>query len=313
MRSLIQEYVNKFKSLKVLVIGDVILDHYVVGTATRISREAPVPILEVDSEFDRLGGAGNVAANIASLGAKAHLVSAIGHDDLGVRTQCHNLGIRTTLFPFLPRTIKKTRMLSGNQQLLRVDWEDYLILSIEQRDQIYRKLAELMPEHDVILISDYNKGMIIEDVLYQARSMRKPVVVDPKPKNQKCYHGVDLITPNFDEALEMLGSDDASPEMAANDLSMKFGCSTLVTLGAGGMCLCGDTRQFATIPTVAKEVCDVTGAGDTVVAVMALCMAAHIDLLHASNLANIAAGIVVGRVGTSWITTEDLVAAGQRL
>ena len=315
-KTFIQECVDKFKSLNVLVVGDVISDHYIIGSASRISREAPVPILDVDTEFSRMGGAGNVAVNAASLGAKVSLVAPIGANDygLGLGSHCTKHNINAKLLPYLPRTIRKTRMLAGNQQLLRVDWEDRLVPTDKQKNEIFSVMSGLLDDCDVVVVSDYAKGMVFGDLINQIIDSGKPIIVDPKPCNKKHYVGVTLVTPNYKEALDMVGVSGGSPEMLSYTISGNLLCDVLVTLGGDGMCLFGlGQGGFSKIPTMAKEVCDVTGAGDTVVAVMALCIGAGVGMYRASDLANLSAGIVVSRMGTAWVTPEELVATGRSI
>ncbi len=332
--------VNSLAGVRVLVAGDAMLDHYVVGLVERISPEAPVPVLLVNREFDRVGGAANVAANVASLGGVAELICLVGRDRSDgrepeaerLRKKCVELGIETTLLRFLPCTIRKTRMLAGRQQMLRVDWEPPfghtetelkqaraegapgrpLPLPESAREARREALKPLLKSCDVVLVSDYAKGLIDGSLMEQLRASGLPVIVDPRPQNAHLYSGVRLITPNRKEAAEILGLDALQPHPGpelGRAISDKLGCDALVTLGSEGMCLVTQDGPLESIATQAREVFDVTGAGDTVAAVTALGVGAGLTLSQAAQLANAAAGIVVSHIGTATVSPEELRAA----
>jgi len=335
--------VPRLAGVRVLVVGDAMLDHYVVGTVDRISPEAPVPILRVEREFDRPGGAANVAVNIAALGGKAELVCLVGRDRSDERDPdaerlsrlCRPHGIEPTLLRFLPCTIRKTRILAGQQQLLRVDrespfgrtaaeheaaaaggapWEP-LPLSASEATGRASALAPLLARCDAVLVSDYAKGMVDAALMAQLRASGRPVVVDPRPQHTALYEGASLVTPNRKEAGEMLGLDPRRPlsgEELGRRLAARLGGDVLVTLGAEGMCLVPRDGDAETIPTRAREVFDVTGAGDTVAAVVALALGAGLPLGSAAHLANAAAGRVVAHIGTATVTAAELRDALER-
>jgi D-beta-D-heptose 7-phosphate kinase/D-beta-D-heptose 1-phosphate adenosyltransferase len=306
----------RFGAARILVIGDAMLDHYVVGKVERISPEAPVPILRVCDEFDRVGGAANVAANVTALGASATLVALAGGaeklDATGelLRQRCESCRIRHEFIPGLPRTVRKSRMLAGPQQMLRVDWENSVELTPAIRATRAAKIAALLPECAGALVSDYAKGMVDADLFAQLRAAGKPVIVDPRPQHAALYRGACLLTPNRAEALAMLKPDgEITDEELGRRLSDQLEANVLLTLSENGMCLCARGEKPLKIPARAREVFDVTGAGDTVAATLAVALAAGCSLPEATHLANAAAGVVVGRVGAATVTPEELQAA----
>lgn len=322
------DLVERLAGVRVLVAGDAILDHYVVGRVERISPEAPVPVVRVAREFDRVGGAANVAANLAALGGTARLVALVGGTEAGgpdadaerLAERCAALGIEATLIPALARTARKTRILSARQQLLRIDWEGTGAADAdappplperilhERRTALEAGLADC----DAVLVSDYAKGGVDAELVGQCLRSGKPVVVDPRPRNAALYRGVTLVTPNRREAHAMLELPDhrtLPPETLASRIAETLGTDALVTLGEDGMCLAVRDRAPETIATRAREVFDVTGAGDTVAATMALALGAGLDPLEGAHLANAAAGAVVAHVGAAHVTPEELRAA----
>ena len=329
--------VDRFSGVRVLVIGDAMVDHYTIGSIDRISPEAPVPILRVEREFDRVGGAANVAANVASLGGQALLACLVGRDHSEGRDpvgehlirRCEEMGIEVTPFRFLPCTIRKARMLAGQQQVLRVDWEHPfgrteaeqqvamargtpwapLPLPTSAADGRREALKPLIERAQVILISDYAKGMIDGELMEQVGASRKPVIVDPRPQHASLYKGIALITPNRREALEILGLDAhlaMPPEELGRRLRDRLDCDVLVTLGDQGMCIVTRAGDEGHISAYMREVFDVTGAGDTVAACMALGLGAGLSLHEAASVANAAASVVVGHVGTAVVTPVEL-------
>ncbi len=323
--------------VKVLVVGDAMLDHYIVGSVERISPEAPVPIVRVEHEFDRVGGAANVAANVATLGGAAELVCLAGRDHSEgrelyaehLRQKCESFGINPSLLRFLPCTVRKSRVMAGRQQLLRIDREQPFGRTDEEHEEALRMgapwealplpqtalaerqnvLAPMLKKCDVVLVSDYAKGMIDADVMKQLVGSGKPVIVDPRPQHADMYRNVTLVTPNRKEATEMLGLDSRR-NLPGRDLGRriceKFNCDALVTLGAEGMCLVTRRDEIVEIPTAAQEVFDVTGAGDTVAATIALAIGAGLSLPDSARLANAAAGLVVAHIGTAFVRPEEL-------
>ncbi len=314
--------VEKLIGVNVLVIGDAMLDHYILGSVDRISPEAPVPILRVEQEFERVGGAANVAANITSLRGNADLFALGGKigkkldaDGMRLGEMCALQDIQALFLPALPCTVRKARMVAGQQQMLRVDWEHpyksekgkKLELGKKSKKIRSEELAHLLKRVHVVVVSDYAKGMVDSELMADLRASGKPVIVDPRPQNKELYRGVSLITPNRKEATEMLGVHKyLSGEELGMRLAKELESDILVTLGEEGMCLCRQGKDPFSIPTRAREVYDVTGAGDTVVATFALALGAGGDLKDAAKLANAAAGVVVGHVGCASIRPDDL-------
>ena len=314
---------KKIAGLRILVVGDAMLDHYIWGDATRISPEAPVPVVECDRETNTAGGAANVAANAASLGAAVELVGAIGRDGNGEKLLRH-LASRGVRFDrrFLQdgATITKTRVVVRNQQLCRIDAEDdpqvYRAAFAAKKTLalLQRKIARC---HGVIL-SDYAKGLLstglIAKIAAAIRAHGGFISLDPKPSGGNQSDGLDLITPNHKEAIELSGLkpgadgriDDAS--ICRRIWEEYHPRNLVVTLGADGMLLSEKGALGRRIPTAAREVFDVSGAGDTVIAALTLAMAAGSDIETAAHFANAAAGVVVGKIGTATVTPDELVA-----
>ena len=336
--SLLTEIIERFPSIQFLVIGDIILDHYIFGDVSRISPEAPVPVVEVKEESFRLGGAANTVANIRSLGGQVDVVSVIGRDENGsrLRKMLQEIGANVKgLFHDSGRpTIIKTRVIARHQQVVRIDREVKDAVDGHLKEEIIRIAEATLPKVDAVILSDYDKGVLSKDVLEvvlaRAKELDKPVVVDPKMQNFWHYKGATLVTPNVKEASAAFGkdiTDDTSLVDAGKTLLQRLELDALlITKGEHGMSLFEAVRvaevpDFGTkvthIPTVAREVFDVTGAGDTVVAVSTLALAAgasmftalsgyFVNRLDAARIANCAAGIVVGKVGTVSVTTEEL-------
>lgn len=316
------EDVSRLAGKRVMIIGDVMLDHYVVGEVERISPEAPVPVVRVGEEDYRLGGAGNVARNVVALGGKPLLVSPIGDDQVGgqVSRLCSECGFKAELVVVKNRpTTRKTRILAGNQQVVRVDRESADPLNGSTVSNLINYLREQLPNYEVVILSDYGKGVISTEFISRFNSLlesldeRPVILVDPKTRNYDHYHGVDMLTPNSKEAGEGAGIeviDQASIKRAGSALFERLSCKNLlITLGSGGMALFTGPDKVQHIPTVARKVYDVTGAGDTVIATIALALAAGHDLLKACVLANHAAGIVVAQIGAATATPERLAEA----
>jgi D-beta-D-heptose 7-phosphate kinase/D-beta-D-heptose 1-phosphate adenosyltransferase len=296
---------SQFRSKRILVIGDVMLDHYIYGKAERISPEAPIPVIKFGREEFRLGGAANVAANIASLSGKVTLVGAIGNDAQG--EEFKKL-LKKSGIDFIPvhaeSTIQKTRIVSEEpqyQQHIRLDREETSIKKIDL-SSVFR----IFESFDLIVISDYAKGMInpgLVSLLKKfARENNKKIIVDPKPANIRMYSGVFLITPNEKEAIAMASLSDVYT--AGESLRKELSTSVLVTRGKKGMSLFNGSVKD--IPTYAKEVVDVSGAGDTAIAALALGIASGLDLEEAAILSNHAAGISVSKHGTSTVSLLEL-------
>lgn len=315
---------DKIARLNVLVIGDIMLDHYIWGDATRISPEAPVPVVSVFRDTHTAGGAANVALNLRGLGASASLCGLTGDDDAGARLRALLVGAGVQMEPCWQgdmdlATILKTRVIVQKQQLCRIDREDSPESYAAQTASRMDALMASVDEADAVVLSDYAKGMI-HDTVWQAVQERAGqrgilVALDPKPRRRLAFTGPDLMTPNRAEALELAdieaGPHDPFPaEAVCRAIWERHRPKHLVvTLGAEGMLLSAGGRVLKTIPTVAREVFDVSGAGDTVIATLTAALAAGANLEEAAHLANTAAGVVVGHFGTVPIRLEELQAA----
>ena len=307
-----------FSSCKILIVGDVMLDKYYFGSVERISPEAPVPIVNIVNEESRLGGAANVANNIASLGGQAILAGAVGRDLLGKEIEriARHRNIRTEFIKNEQPTITKARIIGGRQQIVRVDQEQPLKLSPPASEEFKQKLSDLFAGVDLVVISDYGKGLVNKDLCHflieKAHEQGKRVIIDPKGINWEKYTGAELVTPNVKELGEIAGhplpNEDTAIEEAAGDILQRFKLQALlVTRSEKGMSLItpGETRH---LPTHAQEVFDVSGAGDTVVGTLALALAAGMPIMEAMHVANVAAGIVVSKIGTATLSREELEA-----
>lgn len=304
---------------RVAVVGDVILDQFIYGVVERISPEAPVPVVEVlDEDVFRLGGAANVVHNLRALGAEADLVGLVGTDAAGkrIRDEIAALGVpEEGLVDVAGRpTAVKTRVIAQHQQVVRFDREGRAPLPTEARAQIEERLRGLLPEVGAVVVSDYGKGLVsrrlVEILLAGARESGTFVAVDPKPVNAACYWGVDAVTPNTKETETMTGlparTDIEAVGAGESLLEQLETRAVLLTRGERGMTLVRRGEPAVHIPTRARDVYDVTGAGDTTISVLTLARAAGADLAEAACLANLAAGIVVGKLGTAVVTLEEL-------
>jgi D-glycero-beta-D-manno-heptose-7-phosphate kinase len=305
---------DKVSQVRLLVVGDVMLDRYWFGEVSRISPEAPVPVVKVERSEERLGGAANVARNAAAVGAQTALLSVVGDDDAG-RTLSRLLaegGIDAGLhIDGEIDTTVKLRVIGRQQQLLRIDFE-----TTPSHEILQAKLAEFekrVAESDVVILSDYGKGGLthITDMIRLARAAGKPVLVDPKGDEWGKYAGATVITPNRSELREVVGRWSSEEELVAKSqkLRAELGLEALlVTRSEEGMTLfAGEERHHQ--PAQAREVFDVSGAGDTVIATLAVMLAAGAGWAEAIRTANVAAGIVVGKLGTAVVTREELAAA----
>jgi D-beta-D-heptose 7-phosphate kinase / D-beta-D-heptose 1-phosphate adenosyltransferase len=310
-------YVSEFKHRRVLVLGDAILDEYLMGDCARISPEAPVPVLKVNSSKPVLGGAANTAANIVSLGGQASLIALVGSDDAGriLRRCASDKGIDLLGIDHGQRTLRKTRVVARQQQIVRLDHDD--AQSAPRESEILELFESRIGQSDIVIISDYAKGFLSPSlgraIIDRAHQMGRQVIVDPRPQNRGCYHGCDYLTPNWRESRALLELPDEEAtehnvSVVARALAADLGTNVVLTLGAHGILFCSrsGTEQFA-LPTLAKEVFDVSGAGDTVVAAFALARASGADHPGAVALANKAASIVVGKFGTATVTAEEIL------
>ena len=312
------EIVHRLARARVVVWGDVMLDEFVWGDVTRISPEAPVPVVDVRRESVRLGGAANVVANAVALGARATLVGVTGADAAGERLRSELLAVHGADANFIvdesrPTTVK-TRIIAHNQLVVRTDRESRAPVDEETEDRLTAALLRALDNSDALVVSDYDKGAVtgrvLARVLPQAKARNIPVLVDPKIRNFAHYRSATLITPNHHEALQLAGTEDdtdAGIAHAAQAIRQKIGCaSVLVTRGERGMMLLETDCPPIYIGTAAQEVYDVTGAGDTVIATLAVALGAGASLVEAARLANHAAGIVVGKLGTATASAEEL-------
>ncbi len=304
----------EFSAARIIVIGDVMLDRYWSGQATRISPEAPVPVVKVKSIEDRIGGAANVALNIAKLGGQVTLLGVIGDDAEGEIVQ-RLLEAEGVVCDFVIekslRSICKLRVMAQHQQLIRLDFEDTPI----QFDQaaLQSALMRHLPKHDVVVFSDYGKGTLVDvsRFITAAKQAGVKTLVDPKGVDYQPYALADLITPNLSELKAVVGAcqDEQQLIEKGRALLAQYQIPTLLlTRGEAGMTLI-EADQVHSIPAKAKDVFDVTGAGDTVIAVMALCVSLELPLMEAMYLANLAGGIVVGKLGTSTVSLQELTRA----
>jgi rfaE bifunctional protein kinase chain/domain len=297
---------------RLLVVGDVMLDRYWFGEVERISPEAPVPVVKISRNEERPGGAANVARNAAALGAQVTLISVVGDDEAGRILEKLLVGdrVRTSFHrdASLPTTVK-LRVIGRQQQLLRIDFE-----TAPSHEILATKLADYeraLPDFDAVVLSDYGKGGLahIERMIERARARGTPVLVDPKGEDYRRYRGATLLTPNRTEFREVAGGWRTEGELAAKAQQLRAGLSLdalLITRSEEGMSLFTDAGGV-NIPAQAREVYDVSGAGDTVIATLGALLGARVDLATAVRIANQAAGVVVGKLGTAVVTPDELV------
>lgn len=311
------DLIARFRDARVLVVGDVMLDRFVYARVSRISPEAPVPVLAVEREALSLGGAGNVARNIASLGGSATLIGAKSKDEAGAhldRLLSQHERIRNALFTFdHGRTTEKIRYIADQQQVMRADYET-LWRDLDNA-KILAAVRDAIAAHDALVISDYAKGFLspplVKELIALARAQGKPVIVDPKGGGLAHYDGATVITPNKHETAGAAGGEAESDQGAALCAqkilaSLPMLAAVIITRGAAGLSLMARAGEIAHIAARPREVFDVSGAGDTVVAALALALAAGSELAAAAALANIAAGVAVTMVGTAAVTADEL-------
>jgi len=333
MRDL-KKIISKFPKAKILVIGDLILDEYIWGAVDRISPEAPVPVLWANKHDYVPGGAANVAGNIRALDGEVLLVGVVGGDlnkEVFI-SQLRKRNIPTSGIFCEPdrHTTVKTRIIAGQQQVVRVDWEHTHALSDKLNSRILEFVRRAIDKYDAIIIEDYGKGVVnrslLKELISLARGHKKIITVDPKEENFQYYRGVTAITPNrkeMENAIRNLKIKDTTNKFRLNNDKLTTGGdidaagrqvleyldldSVLVTLGEHGMQLFVKDGPMANIPTVAQEVFDVSGAGDTVISVFTLAMSCGATKLEAAHIANFAAGIVVGKLGTATTSRKELI------
>lgn len=318
MPILFDDLLTQFPRRKILIFGDIMVDEYISGTVTRISPEAPVPVLEVEEESIRLGGAANVVANVRALGGQADLVGVVGADALGDRLiqEIEQIGVKSDgiVIDRSRRTTKKTRVVARGHHMVRFDREFTNELDDETRGRIGELIRDRLAHVDALIISDYGKGVVgsrlLEEVLPLARTRGVLTVVDPKINHFGLYRQVTVLTPNHREAAAAWGHPIRSEEevVAAGrhlvDVLQSEG--VLITRGGKGMSLFEADGRVTHIPAAAKEVFDVTGAGDTVVGAMALALGSKAAMVEAAEISNYAAGVVVGKRGTATVSLAEL-------
>jgi len=317
--------IESFRGKKVLIVGDIMLDEYIWGKVNRISPEAPVPVVKVGRESRAAGGAGNVARNVALLGMEAHVAGIIGRDyhgrilkklfgKIGVMCEgvCDSKGISTVV---------KTRIVAHSQHMVRIDRENQMIIPDEGKKELRDRVVGLVSLSDFIIVSDYNKGTVCREVyqplIEEAAKRGKMVIVDPKKRDVKFYRGCTVITPNKKETEEFSGIEVSSEEeilRAGRKILSRTGAKgVLITRGEEGMTLViKGAKKAISVPAIAKEVYDVTGAGDTVISTFSASLAGGGSYEEAAILSNIAAAAVVEEVGTSPITRKKLESAVRR-
>jgi len=311
----IARMIGRFKTKRVLVLGDLMLDRYIWGAVSRISPEAPVPVVEVKKDSLCLGGAGNVAQNLRSLGAEPVLAGVVGDDPEGRWIRDNAVESRGIFSDRSRPTTVKTRIIAHHQQVVRVDLEQKETLSARLEKRIMDFIRR--EEYDGLLISDYDKGIVNPSLMAKALPLAKergiPVFADPKVAHFHLYSPVILITPNHFEAEKIVGHEcrtDNEVEQAGAEILSLVSCRYLIIKrGEQGMTVFEQRKQPLHIPTVAREVFDVTGAGDTVIAAATLALLAGATIGEAARIANAASGIVVGKIGTATATPEELKAA----
>ena len=317
MNNALGVFVPKFRKATILVIGDLMLDEFVWGKVNRISPEAPVPVVWVQSESTMPGGSANVANNIAALGGHVIPIGLIGDDRWG-HALVHDLSERkidtSAILTSRRHTTVKTRVIAHHQQVVRVDREQRESLPANTVERLIETIERRIGEADALIIEDYGKGVItrqlLETVIPLARSKKKLITVDPKEEHFELYRGVTALTPNRQEAGEAVGREletDAQIDAAGAEILRRLVCDgVLVTLGEDGMRLFEQEQAPLRISTVAREVFDVAGAGDTVIATFTLALASGASMEQAARLANVAAGIVVGKLGVATASPGEL-------
>lgn len=298
--------INRFKEQHIVVLGDVMLDEYIFGDVHRISPEAPVPVLHVRKREYRLGGAANAAHNIISLGGKCTLIGQVGKDEVKeelVKELNHKKISHYLIEKENYQTIKKTRIIAQNQQVVRIDQEEMAQLTTEEVENVIKFIKEINPH--LILISDYNKGFVVPLLVEKLKQFSCKIIADPKIKNGQMFTGIYAITPNLKEAQEISGKSKI--EEIGQHIIENLNTNLILTRSKEGVsCFDRETREHFYLPAECGEVVDVSGAGDTFASTFALAIASGAKLQEGAILANKAAGIVVGKLGTATISREEL-------
>lgn len=318
-RAKLEKILNGFSKTKILVVGDIMMDRFIWGKVSRISPEAPVPVVAIENETFLLGGAANVVNNIHSLGGKVWICGMVGDDEMGQKVLQKldemNIGTEGVLVEPGRQTTVKTRIIAHQQQLVRIDRE----VTDHPKISTLKRLLEFLESHieevHGIILSDYGKGLLtkalIRPIIQIGREKKKFILVDPKLNNFFFYKGATAVTPNVSEASaasRILIKDLPSLNKAGRMLLRQLRCDALViTRGEEGMAIFEPNQEPFFVPTIAKEVYDVTGAGDTVIGTMALALGGRAKMVDVARLANYAAGIVVGKVGTATVHREELM------
>lgn len=321
MDATLSRRVREFSGRRVVVVGDLMLDETVRGDVARISPEAPVPVLEVTGRTSTAGGAANAAANVASLGGKVALVGVVGDDQAGIALREHvaaaGIDANGILVDNARPTTQKTRIVARAQQVVRIDHESRAVLEGDAAKALAARAREAVAGADACIISDYGKGVVspalVAAIVEAARAKGTPVVVDPKRRDFSAYRGATVVTPNLNELEVATGIHAATNEevLAAGGqlLAVLDGGAVLVTRGAAGMTLLEPGKPAVHTHARARQVFDVTGAGDTVVSTLALSLASGLDLPRAIEVASVAAGLVVSKTGTATVTQDELATA----
>jgi rfaE bifunctional protein kinase chain/domain len=315
---------KRITGLRILVIGDVMLDHYIWGDATRISPEAPVPVIDIARDSWTAGGAANVAVNIAGLGAQCTVFGFIGGDADGdrLRSILTQKRVKAVASPGDGSTIVKTRVMVQHQQLCRLDRESPTASYAADPAKAAKLLAAEIKACDAVILSDYAKGLLTDGLVAHvtrlARAEKKFIALDPKPKNRLAFNGLDLITPNKREALQLAGIEPPQGEpfpataVCARLHELYNTRNIVITLGEDGMLLSASGKVMKTIPTAARAIYDVSGAGDTALAALVLALTSGAALEEAAHFANAAAGVVVAKLGTATVSPDELLDHAER-
>lgn len=317
----LSEYVQNNPAPTVLVVGDVMLDHYIFGSASRLSPEAPVPIVNVNKESKIIGGAANVASNLISLGANVIIAGVVGNDTFGeeIKLALADKNIDTSLIikDSGRTTTVKTRIIAGTHQIVRIDKEHIHAISAELEDTFIGLIRAQMEKCDIVILSDYNKGLLTQrlslEIIQLGKSLNRKVIVDPKGLDYSKYHGAYLIKPNRKELAEASKTERIHDEQAlvkAANIILESTLATylIVTLSEAGIAII-NKADCKVMPVVATEVFDVTGAGDTVIAALAYCLSLGFTMQDSAIIANYAASIVIKHVGSATTTTAEIISS----